>query len=40
MTMVNDIPTRTEFKDENDTFFAAVNAGIAAAELNGFRLFD
>lgn len=37
---INDIPTRTEFKDENDTFFAAVNAGLAAAKLNGFRPFD
>lgn len=37
---INDIPTRTEFKDENDTFFAAVNAGLAVATLNGFRPFD
>nr|DAS09567.1 MAG TPA: hypothetical protein [Bacteriophage sp.] len=37
---INDIPTRQEYEDENDTFFAAVSAGLAAAKFNGFRPFD
>lgn len=43
MTMVNDIndiQTRLEYEDENDTFSAAVSAGLAAAKFNGFRPFD
>lgn len=37
---INDIQTRLEYEDENDTFFAAVSAGLAAAKFNGFRPFD
>lgn len=36
----NDIQTHLEYEDENDTFLAAVSAGIAAAKFNGFRPFD
>ena len=31
---MNDIPIQREYSDSNDTFFAAVNAGIAAAEYS------
>lgn len=37
---MNDIPIQREYSDNNDTFFAAVNAGIAAAEYSNFRPFD
>ena len=37
---MNDIPIQREYSDSNDTFFAAVNAGIAAAEYSNFRPFD
>lgn len=37
---MNDIPIQREYSDDNDTFFAAVNAGIAAAEYSNFRPFD
>lgn len=37
---INDIPIQREYSDNNDTFFAAVNAGIAAAECGNFRPFD
>lgn len=37
---MNDIPIQWEYSDNNDTFFAAVNAGIAAAEYSGYRPFD
>ena len=36
----NGIQTHLEYEDENDTFLAAVSAGIAAAKFNGFRPFD
>lgn len=39
-THMNDIPIQREYSDNNDTFFAAVNAGIAAAEYSNFRPFD
>lgn len=37
---MSDIPIQREYSDNNDTFFAAVNAGIAAAEYSNFRPFD
>lgn len=37
---MNDIPIQREYSDSNDAFFAAVNAGIAAAEYSNFRPFD
>ena len=37
---MNGIPVQREYSDSNDTFFAAVNAGIAAAEYSNFRPFD
>lgn len=37
---MNDIPIQREYSDSSDTFFAAVNAGIAAAEYSNFRPFD
>lgn len=37
---MNNIPIQREYSDSNDTFFAAVNAGIAAAEYSNFRPFD
>ena len=37
---INEIPIRREYDNENDEFFAAVSAGIAAAEYSNFRPFD
>lgn len=37
---MSDIPIQRDFSDSNDTFFAAANAGIAAAEYSNFRPFD
>lgn len=37
---ISEIPIRREYDNENDEFFAAVNAGIAAAEYSNFRPFD
>ena len=37
---MSDIPIQREYSDNNDTFFAAVNAGIAAAEYSNSRPFD
>lgn len=40
---MNDSPIQREYSDNNDTFFAAVNAGIAAAEacaVQEGKLFD
>lgn len=37
---MNGIPIQREYSDGNDTFLAAVNAGIAAAEYSGYRPFD
>ena len=37
---MNGIPIQREYSDNDDTFLAAVNAGIAAAEYSNFRPFD
>lgn len=34
---MNDIPIQREYSDNNDTFFAAVNAGIAATKIADLR---
>ena len=37
---MSDIPIQRERSDDDDTFLAAANAGIAAAEYSNFRPFD
>lgn len=37
---MSDVPMQRECSDSDDTFFAAVNAGAAAAEYGNFRPFD